>query len=192
MSAHWDLVFPNGNEERLLEMAERLGFSELMLCYELKDPLLKDRAKEVAKLSTPKVKATFAILVTNQNDVAKAKQLTANIIATPFQGVFEDKRITHVIGLEGGRRDDFLHHRNSGLTQVGLRECARTGKTILVDAGALLQETQTHHPSVILGRMLQNNEFYRKEYDVPVRVISAASEPLKMRAPRDMMDLLKL
>ncbi len=187
---HWDLVFPNGNEERLLEMAERLGFSELMLCYELKDPLLKERAKEVAKLSTPKVKAAFAIIVENQQDVAKAKHLATHIIATPFPAAFEDKRVTHVIGIERGTRDDFLHHRNSGLTQVSLRECARTGKTVLVDAGALLDGKR--HPAVVFGRMLQNNGFYRKEPDVPVRVISGADTPLRMRAPRDLQDLLHL
>ena len=187
---HWDLVFPNGNEERLVEMAQRLGFAQLLLCYPVSDSLLKERRAEVERLTTPRLKTEFAIIVENQQDVAKAKHLATHIIATPFPAAFEDKRVTHVIGLERGTRADFLHHRNSGLSQVSLRECARTGKTLLVDAGALLDGKR--HPGVILGRMLQNNGFYRKEPDVAVRVISGAGTPLRMRAPRDLQDLLHL
>ena len=184
---HWDLVFPRGNEEGLVAMAERLGFHEIVLCYPVKDPLLRERAKEAERLST-RIKVSFAVLATSQQEAMRAKQLAGALVATPFPGAFEDKRVTHVIGLERGARD-FLHHRGSGLTQVSLREAARTGKTLLVDAGALLDGAL--HPGVVLGRVLQNNGFFRKE-DVPVRVVSAAREPLRMRAPRDLQDLLRL
>lgn len=185
-----DLVFPQGNEEALVAMARKLGFQELLLCYQLKDPLLKERKKEIEKLATKDLKVSLAIIVTNQQDVMRAKQLCENVVALPFPGAFEDKRVTHVFGIESGRREDFLHHRNSGLTQVSLRDALRTGKTLLVDAGALFDGEK--HPSVILGRILQNNQFLRKEPDVPVRVVSGAREPLRMRAPRDLQDLLRL
>jgi RNase P/RNase MRP subunit p30 len=186
---HTDLVFPKGNEEHLIHMAERLGFQHVIFCYTLKDPLLKDRGKEVAMLAHDGITTEFAIIVTNQQEVAKARSITRSVIGIARPELFEDKRISHIIGFESGKRDDFIHHRNSGLSQVFIEQAKRTGKILLVDARQLLFG-QLPQP-VVLGRMKQNNDFFKK-YKPDVIVISGAREPLEMRAPRDLQNLLNV
>jgi RNase P/RNase MRP subunit p30 len=184
-----DLVFPKGNEERFVDMALRLGTKHLVFCYELKDPLLKDRQKEVKMLEHQEFTTEFAILVRTQDDVAKAKNLTRSIVAIARQELFEDKRVMYIIDFEGGKRDDFIHHRNSGLNQVFINHAKRTGKILLVNARQLISGAIP--PAVVLGRMKQNNDFFKK-YAPDAFVVSGAHEPLEMRAPKDLQNLLLL
>lgn len=188
---HVDVVFPHGNETHLIDMAERLGITHVIFCYTLKDPLLKSRAKEIEKLDDPTrhITTEFAILVSNQQDVSRAKSMTKTVIGTARPELFEDKRVTHIIDMESGRRDDFIHHRNSGLNQVFIANAIMGDKTLLVDAKQLLFGDQPR--AVVLGRMRQNNAFYRK-YAPRVIVVSGASEPLEMRPWRDLQNLLKV
>ena len=179
-----DLVFPQGNEQKLVEMALKLGFTRLILCYPLSDPGLKSRKDEVAKLG---IDAVFAVYVDRQDDIPKAQRFTHEIVARGAQGIYDDRRVKYVIGFESSRREDFIHHRNSGLNQVFIQAAIKTGKTILVDVSQLLAGEQ----DVVLGRVLQNNMFFRK-YKPDVLVVSGAREALDMRAPRDMADLLRL
>lgn len=184
-----DLVFPKGNEEHLVEMAKRLGFTHLILCYTLKDPLIKSRAKEIAMLSHEGFSTEFAIQINTQAEVDKAKTLTKSIIAPGKPELFEDKRVAYIMEFETGKRDDFIHHRNSGLNQVFIENVVRTEKTLLVNARNLLFG-ELPKP-VVLGRMMQNNMFFRK-YKPQVLVVSGAREPLEMRAPKDLQNLLLL
>lgn len=187
--AHFDVVFPHGNETHLVHMAERLGITHIIFCYTLKDSLLKSRAKEIEKLSDParRITTEFAILVSNQQDVSRAKSITKTVIGTARPELFEDKRVTHIIDMESGRRDDFIHHRNSGLNQVFIANAIIGDKTLLVDAKQLLFGDQPR--AVVLGRIRQNNIFYKK-YAPRVMAVSGASEPLEMRPWRDLQNLL--
>jgi len=181
-----DLVFAQGNEQSLCEMAVRLQIKHLILCYTLKDPLIKNRAKEVALLANESLSTEFAILVTNQQEVSKAKSLQASVVGVALPELFEDKRVRYIINAESGNRDDFIHHRNSGLNQVFLQQVIRTEKMILVNAAQLHGHK---HPAVVLGRMMQNNSLYKK-YKPSVLVVSGAKEALLMRSPRDLQSLL--
>jgi RNase P/RNase MRP subunit p30 len=184
-----DIVFPHGNEQTLADAAHHLGVTHLICCYELSDPIIKQRAAEVAKLARDGMTTELAALVRDQQAVARARQLTKTVIALPRPELFEDKRVTHVIDFEGGSRDDFIHHRNSGLTQVHINNAIRTDKTLVVDLRQLLFAAIPQ--PVVLGRILQNNTFFRK-YKPHVLVASCAREPLELRAPRDRQDLLRL
>jgi RNase P/RNase MRP subunit p30 len=115
--------------------------------------------------------------------------MTKTIIGIARPELFEDKRVSHIIDMESGRRDDFIHHRNSGLNQVFIESAKRTDKTLLVDAHQLLFERIP--PAVVLGRIMQNNIFYKK-YAPRALVISGASEPLEMRPWRDLQNLLRV
>ena len=187
---HSDLVFPKGNESHLVDMALRLGINHLIMCYTLDDPMIKIRKKEVELQQQENLTTEFAIIVSNQDDVGKAKNYTTTIIAYAKPELFEDKRVSHIIDMESGRRDDFIHHKNSGLNQVFIDHAIRTDKTLLVNANKLLYEKNIAQ-SVVLGRMLQNNIFYRK-YSPKVIVVSGSFEPLQMRAWRDLQNLLNL
>jgi RNase P/RNase MRP subunit p30 len=182
-----DVVFPKNNEEHLCEMAKRLGFTHLIFVYDLKDPLLKDREKEIAKLASESFSTEFAIIVTNQQEISKARSICKTIIGIGRPELFEDKRITHIIDFESGKRDDFIHHRNSGLNQVFIEQAIRSEKTLLINASQLFVALQPQ--AIILGRMKQNNDFFKK-YKPTVLVVSGAQEPLEMRAPRDLENIL--
>jgi RNase P/RNase MRP subunit p30 len=182
-----DLVFPKNNEEHLVHMAKRLGTKHVIFCYPLKDVMIRQRAKEVAMLAHEDLIAEFAVLVQTQQEVSKALSLTRTIVATAKPEFFEDKRVTYIINFESGRRDDFIHHRNSGLNQVFVDQSMRTDKTLLVNANQLLSERS----SVVLGRMMQNNAMFKK-YKPRVIVVSGAREPLEMRALRDLANLLTI
>jgi RNase P/RNase MRP subunit p30 len=184
-----DLVFPQGNEESLVEMARELGTRTLLMCYPLSDPAIRERAGEVAKLSSEQVSTAFSVLVRTQDEVQRALKLTQEIVSLAHPAAYEDKRVRYIIGFEGGTREDFIHHRNAGLTQVSIAHAMRTGKTLLVDAGQLLSAEQPAH--VILGRMLQNNMLFRK-YRPSVLAVSGAREALDMRSTRDLGNLLLL
>jgi RNase P/RNase MRP subunit p30 len=184
-----DLVFPKGNEEQLVQMAQRLGITHLIFCYELKDPLIKERAKEVAMLAHDGFSTEFAIIVASQQEVNKARTIAKSIVGIAKPELFEDKRITYVIDFEIGRRDDFIHHRNSGLNQVFIEQAKRTGKVLLVNAHQLLFGKLPE--AIVLGRMRQNNDFFKK-YKPDVIVVSGAREALEMRAPRDLQNLLNI
>ena len=188
MMEHTDLVFPQGNEEHLVKMAKRLGVRHLILCYTLKNPLLKERKKEVAILAEKTLTTEFAIMVRDQNDISRAKSFSASIVAVGRHEMFEDKRVNYLIDFEMGRRDDFIHHRNSGLNQVFIAAAKRSDKTLLVNANNLLYGDDH---AVTLGRIMQNNAFFKK-YSPNVLVVSGAREPLQMRAPRDLRALLDL
>jgi RNase P/RNase MRP subunit p30 len=184
-----DLVFPKNNEEHLAQMAIRLGITHLIFCYGLKDPLLKSRQKEVAMLAHDKLSTEFAVLVTNQQEVSKARTLTRSIIGIAKPEMFEDKRVGYIIDMEMGKRDDFIHHRNSGLSQVFIEQAKRTEKVLLVNMNNLI--TNALPQPILLGRIMQNNDFYKK-YRPDVLVVSGAREPLQMRPPRDMQAFLLL
>ncbi|MDD9953884.1 MAG: hypothetical protein OXR66_06125 [Candidatus Woesearchaeota archaeon] len=181
---HTDLVFPKGNESKLVAMAVKLGFERLLCCYTLDDPYVQEREKELKKFAG--IEVIFALYVENQQEVQKAKRFTKHIVARGKPGLFEDKRVQYVINFEAGKKKDFVHHRNSGLTQVFIKHGIRTKKTFLVNFNHLL-----HDDGTILGRIQQNNMFFKK-YTPDVLVVSGASSPLEMRAPKDLENILQL
>lgn len=189
MVQYTDLVFPNGNEAQLVAMATRLGIHELLFCYKAEDPLSKSRIAEATKYATKECAITPVILVKDLAGVDKAKAITKNVATYGSPAVFEDKRIKYVLGMETGHRDDFIHHRNSGLNQVFIEQSKRTGKTLLINLRPLI--TESIPQAVFLGRVQQNNTFFRK-YKPAVMVVSGAKEPLEMRSPRDLQMILQI
>lgn len=186
---HFDLVFPSGNEPALVEMAKRLGFDKLFLCYPLDDPLIAQRKGEIQALCDENLQVEFAIMIKNQTEVNKAKRLTKHIIAPSKQELFEDKRIPYLLGFGNSRKPDFIHHRRGGLTQVHVNSAKRTNKTLLVDIGSLLQSDVSNE--TLIGRLMQNNKLFRK-YGCAVRAVSCAKSALGMRAPKDLENFLTL
>ncbi len=184
-----DVVFPKNNETRLLEMARLLGTREVMLVYPVSDPSLKQRKGEVERLSgtVGTVVTRFGILVSEHREVQRAKGLSPDIVAISRPWVYDDKRVRWVLNMENGRRADFTHHRNSGLNQVFIRKAIRTGKTFLINLNLLLSDGR----ETLLGRVLQNNRFFRK-YRPDVLVVSGCSLPLEMRSEKDRGSLLRL
>lgn len=180
-----DVVFPQGNEKKLVAMAKRLGFTEVLFCYSVAEATLA-RKKDVEGLTSETLAVGFAVFVETQKEVQQAIRLTKNVVGLARRELFDNKRVRYLINAESGERTDFIHHRNSGLTQVLLSLAKRKDKTILVNFRQLRENTP-----VVLGRMLQNNRFYKK-YEPNVIVVSGARQALEMRAPRDLQNILSL
>jgi RNase P/RNase MRP subunit p30 len=182
-----DLVFPNGNEGKLAAMARRLRVRTLLLCYPADAPHLEQRRAEAQRLCDERLTVLFCVHAKDQDQVQRAVKITKEIVATGRQGIFEDPRVRYVIDFEGRRREDFVHHRNSGLTQVSIAKGIKSGKVFLVNA----RQLAGNYSYVILGRMMQNNMFFRK-YKPTVLAVSGATEALGMRSPKDLENLLLL
>lgn len=163
-----DIVCPNGNEQAFLEMAQRLGYSSLCFAYEKP---VKKRSEYTALIGLPKSKRGRA-------DLMLVRGSMQNRLAVERPGadiLFET---------ETARRADHLHQRHSGLNHIICRLAAKNRIAIGFSFESLLGRNQP----TIMGRMSQNIALCRK-FKVMKVIASFASDPYRMRAPRDLMSL---
>ena len=174
-----DIVFPNGNENEFLEIAEKLGFKSIVLAYNGIDKIPK-------KLPDSKIKISTAI-VAEEKQIQKAKS-KADLVLFKSTGndrwVFEKSQADIIFGLEAAQKKDFMHHRASGLNQVLCKIAAQKGKAIAFDFSAVLNSKGMLRAQII-GRMMQNARFCRK-YKVKAILASFAKSPYEMRASKDL------
>ncbi len=160
-----DIVIPNGNEESFLEMAGKLGYSELVFLY---------------KEGKPRVKALSAGLAGKQGEVPLKKKRFNYVFATaPW--ALKDKRVCLAYDLETAKKKDTPHQRVSGLNHVLAREAAKNNVKVAFNFNRLLRTKN----AVLLGRMMQNAKLCEK-YKARIVVASFASKPSEMRAPREL------
>jgi len=161
-------------------LARRLGHDEIIVCYSRHD----QRNKETAPPGT-----TSAILVTTTNQAKALKRSYDQVIAPCQREFFESPHVDAILEPERQARQDFIHHRNSGLHQVLLKLCQPTSKRRakrIITTMRLLLDAQ--HPERILGRMLQNARWCRK-YNVAYHVTSGARTAWEQRAASDLAAL---
>ena len=82
------------------------------------------------------------------------------------------------------KRDDFLHHRASGLNQVLCKLMHDKGSFMAFNFNNILN-SEDIFCSKILGRIQQNISLCRK-FKVPMIVFSFAKHPFEMRSPQDL------
>jgi len=163
-----DLVFPDGNEEELLQEAEKLS-TEILLCY------------EQAPKTNPNAKT--AILITNKKDIAKNKKKADLLIAAAEREFFEDKRIDGIIGFGLNPRKDHTHFRKS-ITQVEA-ELAKKNKLQLFYNLSDIHTSK--NPAVVLGRWMQDKRVLKKK-GITGNIVSGAKKALDMRDERALKD----
>ena len=94
------------------------------------------------------------------------------------------ERGAHVLfDFETDSREDFLHHRASGLNQVLCKSAKKNDSIIAFNFNSIL-ETDDVARAKIMGRMQQNIRLCRK-YKVPMLPLSFAAVPFQMRALLD-------
>ena len=174
-----DIVFPNGNEKEFVKIAEKLGIKGLVFAY----PYEKNLKKEL-KYDT-KLKLYLGVLADHKT-IHKAR---ADIILVKSpsndRAIFNKKAANIVFGLESGKREGFMHHRNSGLNQV-LCKLANKNKIVIGISFSLIMESE--NPEKIMGRISQNIRFCRK-YKVKTVLASFTDDPYMLRAEHDMQSL---
>ena len=169
-----EIVFPQDNEEKFIDIAIKLGYREICFAYaENKLP------RELTKTSKLSIKT--AIL--NPKNPARAKRNADFLIADEnARTAFESKEIDIVFGLEAKAGKDFARQRDSGLNQVLCEIAAKKNKIYGFNFRDLLM---AKNRSAIIGRMMQNMMLCKK-YKVNTIFFSGAKEPYEMRNEKDL------
>lgn len=164
-----ELVFP-GNEEDLVTEAQKLGFQEVILCYD-------HIPKKVPTI--PKTK--IAILLSDRKKIPSLRKQADLLIGPAKREFFEDKRIDAIMspGLEP--RKDHTHYRRS-LTQVEAELARKTNKTVFFNFSDLLASKR---PEELLGRWMQDQRVLKKTKAKYV-LVSGAKNVLGMRSRKDL------
>jgi len=90
------------------------------------------------------------------------------------------ERGAHVLfGFETDKREDFIHHRASGLNQVLCKLAKRKDCIVAFDFNSILESDDLFRAKII-GRMQQNIKLCRK-YNVPMLPLTFAAVPFQMR-----------
>lgn len=148
-----------------IRAARLLGHKEILLLFMSHD---KDNGRIIESLKESTNRLVPAIVAKDQNHARQLRRSYAVVLASARRDMIECKAVTHILNPEQQPRQDFIHHRNSGMNQVLLKLCKRHDKELVTSLSAL--GTQ---PAVVLGRMMQNARWCKK-YKVPYHVTSGA------------------
>ncbi|MBW2986538.1 hypothetical protein KY333_04175 [Candidatus Woesearchaeota archaeon] len=175
-----DIVFPKGNEKEFIEIAEKLGYKDLIFVYEHKFPDVKDKFKT-------KLKIHDALLVQHKKVIsAKNKSKLVFIKADEDNRfAFEKSKPSMVFALEESQSRDYMHQRGSGLNHI-LCRFAKENKVKIGFSFNSILTCNTMTRAQILGRMQQNIMLCRK-YKCKSVIASFAKTPYEMRSPKDLM-----
>ena len=175
-----DIVFPNGNEQEFIEMAERLGISELVFAYS------KPSAKPLP--AHPKLKISAAILA-EPNRVPSARG-KADFVITKASAteqdrfLFEKAKPNIIFDLEQSAKPDGIFQRNSGLNHIMAALAAKNEMIVAFSFSSILNSAGFRRAQ-IMGRMAQNLVLCRK-YKVKTLFASFARSPWEMRSEHDL------
>ncbi|MCP3682988.1 MAG: hypothetical protein GY861_09880 [bacterium] len=160
-----DIVIPSKNEKQFIEIAEKLGYSELCFAYTSKQNIAKLQEKTELKLST-------AQIVKNK-DARKAHADLIIVKAMPEENApFENKVADIILGAEK-------------INQVMLN-LAKKNKTLVAFSFAdILNESKRTRA---MGLVSKNIKFCRK-YKTTTLIASFAKKPYEMCSPHDLASL---
>ncbi|MBW3011852.1 hypothetical protein KY311_01585 [Candidatus Woesearchaeota archaeon] len=162
-----DIVFIESNEQEFVEMAKRLGYSEL--CFVGKN---QKQASDGAADANLKIKS--AAICTKRIEKADVVLLNSN------NRSLIKKRPDYVFGIEGKR--DSMHKRDSGLDVATVKEMKQFGVGYAINFSEILDSDDREG---LLGRIMQNIMLCKK-YKVPIKIFSFAKQPLEMRNLEDL------
>ena len=181
-----DIVFPNGNEQEFIQMAERLGVSELTFAY--------------AKLPLPTLPASLKVkvraMILAQPNQVQATKKKAGIVITKASATEQDRYLFEkakpdiIFDLELSQRSDGLFQRNSGLNHIMAALAAKNEMTVAFSFSSILNSAGFRRAQII-GRMAQNLVLCRK-YKVKTLFASFAHSPFEMRSEHDLKSFFGL
>jgi RNase P/RNase MRP subunit p30 len=186
-----DIVFPKGNEEEFIQMALRLGYSQLCCCYEFKNNSQVDLIRK--NLASIQHKAKISIIFSlkaRPHEIMKIKKMAQLIVCESSEKnrlVVEKNKGIILYNTEYQQKKDFMHHRNSGLNHILCRFAHENNITIGVSFSNLLHADKCTK-AVLIGRNMQNTRLCRK-YKVPMILGSFATDVYEMRAYYDLQSL---
>ena len=185
-----DFVFPEGNEEEFIGMALKLGYSGLCFIYPYtKTDKYEGAIRKLQEKTEIKLSYGFLASLRDVNKIRRSKNLIFVKGSTKNRFFIEKKKADVLFSLERENREDFMHHRASGLNHV-LCELANKNKVVVgFSFNALLKNKKKLYK--ILGRMMQNIRLCRK-FKVKTLIGSFAERPFEMRGAGDIAGLFGL
>jgi len=184
---HTDFVFPDRNEEEFIEMALKLGYNGLCFIYNYGKGRDEYNEKVKKLQEKTKLKLSYGFLA-SLKDANKIKTKNLIFVKGSVKNRFfiEKKKADVLFSLENQKREDFMHHRASGLNHV-LCTLANKNKVIIgFSFNSLLKNKKNLHK--LLGRMMQNIRLCRK-FKVKTLISSFAERPFEMREANDLISL---
>lgn len=180
-----DIVFPNGNENEFVRMAETLGYDRMVFAYKSE----KDAKSAKIDIKTD-IEIKRAVVVTNPNS-----KIAKGFVAFAQSGekdreFLERANIDFICDLEGSKRKDFIHHRNSGLNHVMAKIAAEKNVAVGFSFLSILSADSNKRP-VLLGRIKQNIKLCQK-YGVRMLFGSFAEDIYGMRSPKDLKEFFMI
>lgn len=157
-----DVVMPKdkNDEEKFRLFAKSLGWNDIVFLYSDK----KSEAVLVEPKQIQTLKKSKIVFCKGSRDAIE--------------------RSAHVLfDFENEKREDFLHHRASGLNQVLCKLAKKNNVLVAFDFNAILTADDVIRARII-GRIKQNIKLCRK-YGVSMLPLSFAKSPLQMRSVLD-------
>ena len=181
-----DIVFPNKNEKKFIEIAEKLDFDGL--CFIYKFQKLDSINKKLNELSKNTKLKLFTGLIADQRDINKAKKFS-NLVLTKStekdQHILEKSPPDILFNMEAFAKRDPTHFRASGLNQI-LCKLASKNKVIIPIPLKIISDAE--NKPLIIGRIMQNIKLCKK-YKVNQAICSFAEKPYQMKATNDLISL---
>jgi hypothetical protein len=171
-----DIVFPQGNEEEFIKIAEKLGIKSLTFVY-------SDAKQFYAKKAEIKYDCA-ALCQPPKIPSLKSKKIP---FLCPASRDAIERGAPLVFAFETTEDKDHTHYRRSGLNQV-LCKLATQKKTSIGFSLHTLLSVEGRKRATIMGRIMQNIIFLRK-YKTNVKIASFATNPYEMRAPSEITSL---
>ena len=170
-----DIVFPNGNENEMVDMAKRLGTRSLLMLY----PADK-RGETAPGISVGTICAA--------SDVEKAMSkggIVAMKSSDNDRAVFESKNAPRLlIGVGENPVPDRMHQRETGLNQPLLRELKKNDVIVVLSLKSLLEREGVAR-SELIGRWMATIVLCRRA-GVKMAIVSGATTPWGMRAQAEL------
>lgn len=180
-----DIVFPKNNENKFIEIAEQLNYSELCFVY-----TIEEFEKKKNNSFNTKIRIHTGVIVSaNQIDYAKKISdfviLKGNDNPSMMRKAVENIKPDLIFSLENSEKDDFIYQRNSGLNQV---MCNFSKKNEVMIGFSIYSILNTTKKNKIIGRIMQNIKLCRK-FKNRIMLGSFANEPYEMSSPHDLQAL---
>lgn len=164
-----DIVCPkNNNEEALVNMAIRLGYTKLIM---INSTFKSDKIEIISATTNKKHRNEFPFIQTAKNNL---------------RAQLEKDKPFLVYDIETAEPREFMHHRNSSFNQILAKIANEKDVSIGFSIKSLL--TASFAQSLLIGRIKQNVSLCRK-YGLPMVVASFAESPYEMRAPEEVKSI---
>lgn len=174
-----DVVFPNNNEDKFIEIAKRLGYTSLCFVYPLKEFCRKKLDFDIK----------YGILC-NDKDIQKARKMSNLVFLKAGENqrsLIEKNKDIIIFGFEQSEKSDFLHQKRSNLNHILCSLATKNNIKIGFSFNLLLNSNENQR-NVLIGRMANNIKLCKK-YKTRMIFGSFAANPYEMRANNDLAAL---